>query len=513
MTELKLSDCQSKALVVLAPLFEEESKSRVGILTGSAGTGKTYLTAYLINELESEGWNVKVLAPTGRAAQVLADKMKPFGLESIPQTIHSCIYKIEPLDYSSSQLSIFGTVSSHSDSEKTIFIIDEGSMVGDEKKEQTTSGFNFGSGSLLHDIFEFADLGNRDDSRVLIVGDPCQLPPVSKSESTSPALSLDKIKSSLPELIKDSEVLCAELDFVHRQGKGTLLDFVNTVRSAINSGEELPKKAVEDVRNLRECDLVGTFLMATDRGDRPEGAVILAHTNKAVFRYNQIIRQALDRGHDVINEGEILLVKRNVRFRDHGELNISNESSALKNGTFIQVTKLPTPLKDKVVQLKGGETITLKFHSTCIRMLGEKKEFYVTVLSNALFNQGQTTSSDSRNKNYQNIETAILIDFQRRMKAKFGWNPPKPNASYYEEYDKEARTDKYMNALRVNYGYAVTVHNSQGGEWPVVIVDPASNYQRDLQHFEDKRVSFARWIYTASTRASKKLYFLKDKLL
>jgi hypothetical protein len=122
----------------------------------------------------------------------------------------------------------------------------------------------------------------------------------------------------------------------------------------------------------------------------------------------------------------------------------------------------------------------------------------------------RSISSDERNKKYQNVETAILIDFQRRMKAKFGWTAPGPKAPYYEEYDKEARADKFMNALRVNYGYAVTVHNSQGGEWPVVIVDPASNFKRNLQHFEDKRVSFARWVYTASTRASKKLYFLKS---
>jgi len=504
----KLTSCQTNALKTLAPLFEEESNARIGILTGSAGTGKTFMAAFLINKLEDEGWNVVVLTPTGRAAQVMADKMKPYGLESLPQTMHSYMYKINPIDYSASQLSIFGDIKTQTEEEKTIFIIDEGSMVGNEKKEQQSTGLNFGSGSLLHDFIECADLAFRDDSRVLIVGDPCQLPPISKNSNLTPALSVDSIRDSIPKSLQKTEILRADLKTILRQEEGTLLDFVTRVRDAITSGDSLPKKALEDVTSLRESNIVETYHKATSSSTKPEGAIILAHTNLKVSMYNKLIRKSLGRENDILTKNEILLVKRNVSFRDYGELDISNNFSSLKNGTFIQVTNTPYALKDRVVRLKGDEVVTLKFCKASIKFLNSEKEHHVTILANSLIDGNLTATAEERKNKALKIEIALMVDFHQRMLSQNGWKPQKPSDPYYEEYSKTAMSDKFLNALRVRYGYAVTVHNSQGGEWPVVIVDAASNFARDLQHIESMRASFARWVYTASTRASEKLYFI-----
>jgi len=521
--KIELTSCQKSALKILGPLFKKKSNSRIGILTGSAGTGKTYLTAYLINKLEDDGWNVVVLTPTGRAAQVMAEKMKPFGLDTYPQTMHSYMYKIKPIDYSANQLSIFGTVQTQTEENGTIFIIDEGSMVGNEKYEKSSSlsnsGMNFGSGSLLHDLIECADLVSRDDSRVLIVGDPCQLPPISKDKNSTPALSVDSIRDSIPEPLNKTEILSADLVEILRQGEGTLLDFVNLVRDSIKSGNDLPKKELEDVKNLKSDRLIDIYLEATSIGVKPEGAIVLAHTNRAVQKYNNIVRKALERSDHILATNEILLVKRNVTLqggaqerggdKEQEEKQEEKGLPSLKNGSFIQIVNTPYRLKDKVVNLRGDEVVILKFFKAEIKVLNTNQSFHVTILANSLIDEGLGLSKEQRIRKENNIEVAILVDFQKRMLSQHNWKPAKPSDSNYDSYSNAAFSDKYMNALRVKYGYAVTVHNAQGGEWPVVIVDTESNHTRKLQHVESKRLSFARWIYTASTRASEKLYFLK----
>ena len=502
---IKLNECQENAVKNLAPLFNEKSNYKVGIIQGSAGTGKTFLVAHVIHKLEEEGWKVLVLAPTGRASQVLADKMKGYNISSVPQTIHSYIYKIKPIDYSVNQLTIFGSTQINSEPSKTIFIIDEGSMIGDVKKEGQEGEFRLGSGSLLHDLVQCSNIAERNDIRLLFVGDPCQLPPIGKESHETPALDVKALEKILREKSIKTKLIKIELDEIMRQDKGTLLDFVTKVRDCVIKGEGLPKKGMGDVQPLKECDLLSKYIKATENGNQPHGAVILAHTNKAVNNYNKKVRQALCRNEEDISVDEILLVKRNVNFKDYGELGISNDFPSLKNGTFIQVVRPVIALKDKVVKLKGGVECRLKFYKARINVIGTKQEHETLILGNGLIDERIEHTDKQRNSNN---EVAILIDFQKRMKKKHGWGPQKPGDQHYDDYAEAARNDKYMNALRVKYGYAVTVHNSQGGEWPIVFVDPASNRARDWQNSDKSDNSFSKWIYTASTRATRKLYFI-----
>jgi len=74
------------------------------------------------------------------------------------------------------------------------------------------------------------------------------------------------------------------------------------------------------------------------------------------------------------------------------------------------------------------------------------------------------------------------------------------NNELFKHLRKEyLRTDPYANALRAKFGYAVTVHKAQGGEWDFVYVDMCAKMTRDT-------ADFYRWSYTAITRAKKKAY-------
>jgi exodeoxyribonuclease V len=81
---------------------------------------------------------------------------------------------------------------------------------------------------------------------------------------------------------------------------------------------------------------------------------------------------------------------------------------------------------------------------------------------------------------------------------------------YAHEKNKRKRYDlilknPYFNALQVKYAYAVTCHKSQGGQWSVVFVDPGFIPE------DSSGESYYRWLYTAITRASERVYLVNFK--
>ena len=71
-----------------------------------------------------------------------------------------------------------------------------------------------------------------------------------------------------------------------------------------------------------------------------------------------------------------------------------------------------------------------------------------------------------------------------------------------KEVNKKIKADQFFNALQIKFAYAITCHKSQGGQWENVFVD--------LGYFSEDMLdkSYLRWLYTAFTRASKKLYLI-----
>lgn len=67
---------------------------------------------------------------------------------------------------------------------------------------------------------------------------------------------------------------------------------------------------------------------------------------------------------------------------------------------------------------------------------------------------------------------------------------------------KEMKNDIYLNALQLKFAYAITCHKAQGGQWKHVFVDMGMIKKTEID------TSFLRWLYTASTRATQKLYLI-----
>ena len=136
---------QKKIIEKLSEYLSGDDFSRIFVLNGYAGTGKTTLIAAVVGALKEEGIKPVLLAPTGRAAKVLA---RYAGEKAL--TIHKRIYRERTnADYESKF-----TLNPNPE-RGAVFIVDEASMLSDT----TSGGAIFGSGSLLSDLVEYVRSG------------------------------------------------------------------------------------------------------------------------------------------------------------------------------------------------------------------------------------------------------------------------------------------------------------------------------------------------------------------
>ena len=474
---IQLTGEQSAALDAIKSFLLDDSRDAF-VLRGSAGTGKTTLIAKLVNTLEEMNLSCSLLAPTGRAARILGNKIKQItgnpGYEGL--TIHRAIYTLTHLEVNEGAETandpgvrmIFPL--KEEESVVSLFVIDESSMVGD--KENHGDFMQFGSGRLLMDIVTFARMsrpGRTKDhlTKLLFVGDPVQLPPV--GENASPALS-DAYLSEQFELKVDS----FDLKTVMRQAQDSaILDRATELRDAMlaerfNKFSLQPNgQDIEQVDARRAVDLIVQGLQTKASN------VAVVHSNATALEYNRNIRDR--RWGDAslpIQAGETLLINKN------------STTHLLSNGDLVKVMEVGADAQGVPANLKGGHHVELWFRNVTVAFRDADGSIIQTnclVLENLL---------DSPHRELTPLEQrALLVDFRKR-------HPDLHPKS--AEFRRTIRNDPYFNALQVKYGYAMTCHKAQGGEWNTVIVDFESNAG-------SRNASFFRWAYTAITRAAKKL--------
>ncbi|MFT8232366.1 ATP-dependent RecD-like DNA helicase [Pseudomonas guariconensis] len=475
--EIQLTEEQSAALDAIKTFLLADSRDAF-VLRGSAGTGKTTLIAKLVKTLEEMNLSCSLLAPTGRAARILGNKIKQItgnpGYEG--STIHRAIYTLTHLEVNEGAETandpgvrmIFPL--KEEESLVSLFVIDESSMVGD--KANHGDFMQFGSGRLLMDIVTFARMsrpGRSKDhlTKLLFVGDPAQLPPV--GENASPALS-DAYLSEQFQLKVDS----FDLKKVMRQAQDSaILDRATELRDAMlaerfNKFSLQPNgQDIEQVDARKAVDLIVQGLQTKASN------VAVVHSNATALEYNRNIRDR--RWGDAslpIQAGETLLINKN------------STTHLLSNGDLVKVMEVGADAQCVPVNLKGGHHVELWFRNITVAFRDADGGIIKTnclVLENLLGSPHRELASLE--------QRALLVDFRKR-------HPDLHPKS--AEFRRTIRNDPYFNALQVKYGYAMTCHKAQGGEWNTVIVDFESNAG-------SRNASFFRWAYTAITRAAKKL--------
>lgn len=443
----------------------------VFLLTGYAGTGKTTLLKGVCHYLKDIYRPFSLMASTGRAAQILSQRV---GMPA--STIHRAIYNLQELfeENEGTSYKYYYKVKDNFDCPQQIYIIDEASMISDAYSDQEF--FRFGSGFLLRDLFQYV-FGNSVKRKIIFIGDNAQLPPVGMS--FSPALDKKYILEKYQ--LKSQE---GKLTIVMRQQEDSnLVRVAQYLRSSIDNGFYNNFKIFDgrDILKIKSDEAI-THYMREIQSAGPENCVILAHSNRQALEYNNKIRnERFGNDPGLLHENDLLIIIQNNY----------NQPIELYNGTFVQVVRVGGIVYNPEIRfkVKGGMTVSrsLTFRELSLRVVGIDGRFHV--LDCLLLEESLTSEKNSLDPYYQR---ALYIDFKNRMREKD--ITPK-----HIEFKNHLKTDRVFNAVQAKYGYAITCHKSQGGEWPKVMVD--------FDVFMGKQTAgFFRWAYTAVSRATRQLY-------
>lgn len=471
-----LNEGQKAALEKISSFLDASvASSRVFILKGYAGTGKTTIIKEVINLAETKHINYGLLASTGRAAKILGDVTG-----HIASTIHSEIYRFQGLRRENAgalggalaeedgQLIISFDLGSPSESSPSLYVIDESSMISD-KVETMIVQSRFGDGRLLNDLLRY----NRA-AKFIFVGDPCQLPPV--TGEPSPALSTDYLKNTFGINAED-----ATLTEVMRQSNDNgIVETSVLVRHLCedapdgewfyggrNSWQRLPFRGVKGIELVGSVDCLLAKYISDVSNRAYTKSVFICKSNSACYKFSMIVRKALG-FNGLLVKDELLLVVQN------------NLISGFRNGDLVQVVS---------VSPKTESRAGLTFREIEVKELFTGKSYKQLMMEDILYQSKSNLEAKQQSKLYG--------DFIARMKAK---NITEDNPAF-EDF---MRTDKYLNALRVSFGYAVTCHKAQGGEWENVY----AYFPRNIMLNPTKQKY--QWVYTAMTRAKERFFVVDD---
>lgn len=460
---MELTNQQNKVFEQIKAFLNSDAS--VFILRGYAGTGKTTMVKVIADYIEQTR-QLAMMAPTGRAARVLAMKTG-----HTATTIHKAIYSkahVEPKKVKNIAESEFKFVFSINNSENggnIVAIVDEASMVCSRKIEHEL--FMFGTDNLMEDLLTF--VRPNFGGKVIFVGDPAQLPPV--GESVSNALRAEYFKE------KGLKVIEAELTEVLRQkDDSVILKNAMMIRDLLKKDKrnqlvfEEQKDDVETVPSEQFLDKYLNYRKESGKHD----SVIICYSNKSANRYNRDIRKSLYGGDVPLQENDILLITQNNYRLDR------------MNGEFVPVLSIgeriqqSAPVYAQIGGKKERIVITLNFIKVTVPN-GDGYPMPCMLLEDLLTSDTATISIDENR--------ALYINFCMR-------NPRLKQGT--ESFAEALLNDEYYNAIRAKYGYAVTGHKCQGGEWGKVFVDYTGRTGLDDDSL--------RWAYTATTRAQKTLY-------
>ena len=475
---LKPTTDQEKVIESLCQFILSPDANSIFLLRGFAGTGKTSLVSALVKTMKQLDRECTLMAPTGRAAKVFS-----LYAEHPAFTIHKRIYRQKSIDKDS----IFTL--NYNMRQNLLFICDEASMIAND---EYTSGGLYGTGRLLDDMVHFVYGGK--GCRLIIMGDTAQLPPVGDEES--PALQeswlsgygLNVVSHTLTEVVRQAE------------SSGILWN-ATQLRKLMDTESifDLPKirfKGFPDVCNISGNELINTLEQCYYRDGENE-TIVVTRSNKRAKIYNNGIRAQILWREELLEGNDMLMIAKNNYYWTE-QLALQHLANAQAEGkTPEEAETLPFDF------IANGDT-------AIVRRIRRQREFYgftfadaeltfpdyddftmeVTVLIDTLQTEAPALSKEQQDTLFNNI----MEDYKGE-----------PALRSKQERLKALRNDPYYNALQIKYAYAITCHKAQGGQWTNVFVDQGYMTEEQLGP------EYFRWLYTAITRATTRVFFVNWK--
>lgn len=432
-------------------LLDKNSSEKLFLLKGFAGTGKTSIINCLIKNLPSIGHKAVLLAPTGRASKVMSNFAKQQAF-----TIHKHIY------FPRTNGGEFSFTLKINKFKNTLFIVDEASMITDNNEHF------FEQNSLLDNLITYVYSGQ--GCKLLLMGDSAQLPPV--NSDYSPALDIRNL-----EIRYNKEVSHIELNEVVRQEKKSGILYNATKLREILFNFSIQKKFNFKTKNFRDIVQLteGTEIQEAIESSYSnyglEQTAIIVRSNKRAVLYNRQIRKVILDNENDLSAGDLLMVVKN----NYYWLKDSSKVSFIANGDTLEVLQI----------YAFRELYGFRFAEVQVQLIDypDFPPFDTILLLDTLETESPSLTHQESNRLYEEV----LLDYQDETSA-------------YKKYLK-VKENPFFNALQVKFSYAITCHKSQGGQWDIVFIEKPY-----LPNGIDD--NYLRWLYTALTRAVKKVYLI-----
>lgn len=446
------TDGQRTVLYHIAAFLLSEKTNPAYLLQGYAGTGKTTLVTTLVKTLPQIGMRYQLMAPTGRAAKVLSGYTG-----KTASTIHRKIYRFQQYADGS-----FRMTRAENKAKNTVFIVDECSMISEEMSNGR---------SLIDDLINYVFSG--ENCRLLLIGDNAQLPPVGLENSPANDINVLKHEFGLT-------VAAYELTEVMRQEEESgILWNATELRKALMALTPLtPLMPLFNVNGFSDVHRIEPqefeeLLWQSFNGKNTNEAVVICRSNKRANMFNQAIRARILQEEGEIATGDKLMVVKNNYFWTDEDQKIS----FIANGDMIELMRI-----NNTEEMYG-----FHFADVDIQLIDyqDVPNLSVKILLETLTSDSPALTQEESDKLYRAVEEDYMDIPNKR-----------------DRY-KAMRQNPYFNALQVKFGYALTCHKTQGGQWPTVFLDAPY-----IKEDESLQISDLRWFYTAVTRAQKQLYFV-----
>ena len=490
------TESQAKVLYHLSAFILTEKERPLYLLRGYAGTGKTTLVSTLVKTLPSIGMRYQLLAPTGRAAKVMS-----YYTGKPASTLHRKLYRFQAVANGELRMT-----RAENKAKDTVFIVDECSMISDQG-----DGYSW-SRSLLDDLIEYVFSDSR--CKLLLIGDSAQLPPVGLD--ISPAMDFDILRNSFNLTMATyemKEVMRQELDsgILHNATNlRNLMSTDNGQQSTVfyDNQYELPVLDINNFSDIIKIDPMSfEELLWQSFGDKRSNneAVVICRSNKRANMFNQAIRSRVLQEEGELSTGDKLMVVKNNYYwsqqttnnsqqtTDNGQqtsstsqnLRISesqnlNNISFIANGDMIEITRI-----NKFEEMYGFHFADVDIQLTDYE---DAPTLSVKIIMEALNSDTPALTNEDAKRLYQAVEEDYM-DIPRAADRR-----------------KMMKENPYFNALQVKFGYALTCHKTQGGQWRNVFIEAPYLPEETILELGD-----LRWLYTAMTRASEKVYLVNFK--
>lgn len=443
---------QEGFLYKLSEFLTDDGHGKVFLLRGYAGTGKTSMVTSVASTLHAMRRKYALLAPTGRAAKVLAGYS---GQRAF--TIHKFIYQMVTDELGNMRFALRLNTG-----KRAVIIVDEASMIA----TQSSSGGRIQSRDLFSDLMQFLESGT--DCRLILIGDNAQLPPVGMAKS--PALEA----SFLKQTSDFSKEMMHELrDVVRQEADSGILENATSLRNLLLSDttDFRLKTEFEDITCVDITEMEETLDDAyATYGD--EGVMVVTRSNKRANEFNRQIRGRIKMMEEEIDSGELLMVVRN----NYHWLPKKSTAGFIANGDLMETLRIGN------IEERHG----FRFVDATVRLLDYPDDVPIEVklMLTTLYVESPSLPAEDSEQLY----LSVVAEYDHLQSP--------------SEQAKAVGEDPYLHALQVKFGYAVTCHKAQGGQWPAVFVD--QGYLTP----EMMGTEYIRWLYTAITRASEQLYLV-----